>query len=283
MAFTTIKNEHLCVKISDYGAEIHSITYNGKERIFNDTNVWEFHAPVMFPICSALKDDMFTYEGKEYSLAKHGYGRTTLYALEKSSDASATYLLKSDEESKKVYPFDYELRITYTLDKNSVKVCYNVKNTGKSTMYFSIGSHEAYDCPEGVENYSVIFECEEPLLNSSFDGENMQYEPVNADINGNELKLSGDLFYNDALIFHNLKSKKVTLKNNLTNETSTVEFPGCAFFLLWQKPHEKYICMEPWTGLTGWGNTDPDITKKPFATPIAAGELYTKEHTITFE
>jgi galactose mutarotase-like enzyme len=282
MNFTEIKNDVLCVTISTRGAEMHSVKYMGKERLFNNPDVWGFHAPVLFPICSGLKNDRFIYGGKEYILNKHGYTRTTGFTLESNTDTSATYLLTSDETSKKVYPFDYELRITYTLDENRILTTYNIKNTGDNTMYFSIGSHEAYDCPEGVENYSVVFEYDEPLLNTSFDGTEMKYEKFSADINGNELHLSGDLFYNDALIFHNLKSKKATLKNNISGETATVEFPDCQFFLIWQKPHEKFICLEPWSGFTDWGTSDPDITKKPYATALDAGKTYQKQHIITF-
>ena len=45
----------------------------------------------------------------------------------------------SNEETKEVYPFEFELVITYTLEKNMLHVKWEVKNPGNETMYFTIG------------------------------------------------------------------------------------------------------------------------------------------------
>ena len=70
--------------------------------------------------------------------------------MESASDTSAVFLHCSDNETKEVYPFDYELRVIFTLVGKSLKIDYSVKNTGKGNMYFNIGGHEGYATPEGI-------------------------------------------------------------------------------------------------------------------------------------
>lgn len=276
-----ISNGYIDVVISTMGAEMKSITKGGKEMLWSgDPAVWPAQTPLMFPICGGLKDDKFIYDGKEYILEKHGYGRKVEFELEKADNESATFLLVSNEESHKVYPFDYELRVTYTLDKTKVNIEYNVKNTTDGDMYFSIGGHEGYACPEGIEEYSVIFPETEDLVSNILNGNLLEHNTRNLGTNTNELPLKYEYFAVDAQVFLNLKSKKATLKNRATGEERTVEFEGFDFFLLWTKPGAKYICMEPWCGCQDFMDSDYDITKKRGIIKLAKNETCVKTHSI---
>lgn len=277
----TISNGCINVKISTKGAEMKSITKGGREMLWNgDPAVWAAQTPLMFPICGGLKDDKFIYDGKEYILEKHGYGRHTEFEIEKADAERATFLLVSDAESHKVYPFDYELRVTYTLDGAKVNIEYNVKNTSVGDMYFSIGGHEGYACPEGIEEYSVIFSEKEDLTSNILNGNLLEYNTCSLGNNTNELSLKYEYFAIDAQVFLNLKSKKVTLKNRANGEERTVEFKGFDYFLLWTKPGAKYICMEPWCGCQDFVDSDYDITKKRGIIKLAKNETCVKVHSI---
>ena len=50
-----------------------------------------------------------------------------------------------------------------------------------------------------------------------------------------EKSLSGDEI--DALVFLNLKSRKLTLKNDKTGDESKLDFDGFPYLLLWTKQH----------------------------------------------
>ena len=60
MPIIEIKSDKLAVGINTYGSEIMYINgVNGTEFLWNgDKNVWSYRAPVLFPICGGLKDDM---------------------------------------------------------------------------------------------------------------------------------------------------------------------------------------------------------------------------------
>ncbi|MBQ7976532.1 MAG: aldose 1-epimerase family protein [Clostridia bacterium] len=279
-----ISNNQLNVTISTLGAEMISIQKAGKELLWQgDPSVWTGHAPVLFPVCGGLKDSKFIFEGKEYTQPRHGFARTKEFQLEASDCDMATFLLTSDEETLKNYPFEFEFRITYKLSGTKLSVEYNIKNTTNKTMYFSVGSHEAYNCPEGIEEYSVIFEKPEDLRYNSLTPEGqLIYETKTLGDGVTELPLKYKYFEKDALVFTGIKSRKAVLKNNKTGYSIEVAFPGKDYFLLWTKPNGKYICLEPWCGITDFVDSNYDITKKKGINALEANQSFIREHTITF-
>ncbi len=276
-----ISNGHITAEISAIGAEIKSIKKNGEEIMWQgDPSVWTGRAPLLFPICGGLRDDKFTFDGKEYILEKHGFARHREFETEKITDNSVTFLLKSDAETLKQYPFMFELRVTYTITDVAVEVRYDVTDTDSKTMYFSIGAHEAYACPNGIEEYSVIFDKPETLNARVLNGNLLEYKTVPIMENARELPLKKDYFAVDALVFSDINSRKVTLKNNRTNAHIDVSFEGFEYFLLWTKPNGNYICIEPWCGIQDFVDSDYELTHKKGIMAIKPGETDTRIHTI---
>ena len=111
-----IKNSELRVEISSLGAELRSVKRQGVEYLWQgDPAVWADRAPVLFPICGSLKEGKYEYQGREYFLAQHGFASKSHFKIEHLSEDRAVFLLKSTEETRKSYPFDFELRVCYTL------------------------------------------------------------------------------------------------------------------------------------------------------------------------
>ena len=277
-----ISNEYLTVAINEVGAELKSLICEDTEYIWEGrAEVWGASCPLLFPICGGLKNDKYIYNGKEYTLAKHGYARYKAFQVEDITDTSVVFLHKSDDETKKQFPFDYELRVIYTLNKKTLKVDYSVKNLTDSTMYFSIGSHEGYYTPDGIEDYDVLFPQNETLNSNVLYGNllsNQQF-PILKD--SNVLPLYDKYFTIDALVFKDLKSKSATLRNRKTGKALRVDFPDDKYFLLWHKPSSPYICLEPWAGLPDMVGSSFDITEKEGIISLETGSEYNHTHSIT--
>ena len=192
-----------------------------------------------------------------------------------------TFLHTSDAETRKMYPFDYELRITYTLQEMGVAITYDVTNTSNGEMLFSIGSHEGYDCPEGIEAYDVVFEKEEVLENALLDGAVFSGKTQPILTSGNVLPLKEADFLNDALIFKNIQSKKASIVNRTTGQTTTVLFPECEYLLLWHPVGAPFMCIEPWQGICSTKGDSGDITEKEGI--IALESKVEKVHTHIIE
>ncbi len=276
-----IKNTYLTASFNELGAELKSLKYNETDYIWNgDEKYWPGSAPVLFPICSGLKDDEYYLDGIKYTLQKHGYARFKTFEVEAQTEDSVTFLLRSDEESKKQFPFDYELRIIYTLSGKTLNVKYDVKNLSEDTMYFSIGAHEGYSCPEGIEEYDVILPEKETLYTSVLHGNVLGNEKELVIENSDTLALDYKYFTVDALVFKELKARSLILKNRNNGKALKINFEGADYFLIWSKQDAPFVCLEPWCGITDSVDTDKNFKTKEGIRTVDAGATFVWEHTI---
>ena len=107
------------------GAELVSVIQDDIEKIHDGVNDWNRHAPVLFPIVGKVKDGKTIIDGKECLLGQHGFARD----MEFEEIGKHSYVLKSNEETLKKYPYNFELYISYEVHKNVLTTKYKVKNT----------------------------------------------------------------------------------------------------------------------------------------------------------
>ena len=279
----TLKNSMMTVDIDTNGAEIRRITVNGEDRLWNgNPAVWHGTAPVLFPMCGGLRDDKFTHCGKEYTLQKHGFARKMNFEVESETETLAVLLLKSNEETLKQFPWEFEFRVKFALDCGRIAVTYDVKNLSDDTMYMSCGAHEAYACPEGIEQYDVIFEREETLNAWNLNGNLLDGKLTPVLKESRILPLYNRYFDVDALVFKDIKSHFVTLRNRVTGKSVSLDFTGFEYFLLWTKPGAGYVCLEPWNGITPLENSSYELSEKEGITSVEPGCNYALTHKIYF-
>ncbi len=280
----TIKSDLLTVEINSVGAEIKSVKNNDGVEFMWDANpdIWANSAPVMFPICGGLKEDKYIYNGKEYSLTKHGFVRFAPFEVEAESENSVTMLYKSNEETLANYPFEFEFRVIFAVSENSLNVTYSVKNLTDGEMYFSVGCHEAYATPEGIEEYDIVFDKPETLDAYGLDGNLISQNKTRIIDNSDTLALNDDFFKIDALVFMEHKSNACTLCHKNGTRKIKVEYPDFPQLLLWHKYGAKYLCIEPWCGMADIIGSGYDITEKAGILRIDKNADYSVSHKITF-
>ncbi len=278
----TISNEFLTATFNEIGGELKSLKdTNGREYIWiSDPAFWPNSAPVLFPICSNLKNNQYIYEGKTYQMNKHGFTRKAPFEVENVSKGTATFLLSSDNFKTDNYPFEYELRIVYTLIGKKMQVEYKVNNLTDGDMYFSIGSHEAYYCPELINDYEIHFSQPETLKNCIFKegliSDDVEVITENSDV----FKLDYSYFENDGcLVFRDVKSREVVLKNKSGDRKIDIKFDGCDYLLFWTVPNAPYICIEPWCGITDRLDTNQNLTEKEGIEHLKKGESFYRVHS----
>ena len=290
MPVITIKNSELEVKIKTFGAELTSVKDNsGKEFIWcGDPAVWEGQCPNLFPIVSRLrngeKPNTYVLDGKEYEMGMHGFAKLSEFEVEKQSDDSATFLLRSNDFTREQYPFEFEYRIVYTLVGRELKIDFITDNKSERDMYYSAGSHEGFAISGGIENYTAIFDEVETLSKYEVLPSGVIGEIPTPILNGaRELKLSDDYFAVDALIFFDAKSRGLAIRDDRTGEKVHISFPGFDTLLIWKRVGAEYVCVEPWAGAPdlSWKVVD-DFSKKYRIRTLAPNASETLTHTITF-
>lgn len=277
-----LQNDKCKVKISEVGAELKSMFCDAAEYIWQSYDeIWNSSSPLLFPICGGLKDDKYKYNGKEYILPKHGFGRNVKFITEYVDNEKVILTHKSNDTTKLSFPFDYELRILYTLKEKSLSVVYQVDNVSQGAMYFSIGAHEGYYTPEGIEDYDVVFPNVETLNSYILYGNILSNQTMPIIKESTVLPLYEKYFTIDAMVFKDLKSKSAILRNRKNGKAIKLDFDFAPYFLIWHKPNAPYICLEPWAGLPDTVESDGDIAKKEGIIHLDKGQSYRAEHTIT--
>ena len=158
-----LKNENICIKFNSLGAEMVSIIHNKKERLWqNDNGSWSGHAPVLFPICGKIQVKI---DNVIYPLLQHGFARRCEFVLLNNENNKISFILKDNKDTFKLFPYHFELIISYELIDNSIKISYIVKNNDDTKMYYSVGSHTSFSLDSKIDNYLIEFEYEEELIN----------------------------------------------------------------------------------------------------------------------
>ena len=98
----TISNGILTAKFAEIGAELKSLVKDEKEYIWQGGRYWHDSAPILFPVCSNLKNKEYIYNGKTYCMQSHGFARFSPFEVESKCEDSVTFLLSS-QKAKKEY------------------------------------------------------------------------------------------------------------------------------------------------------------------------------------
>ena len=208
--------------------------------------------------------------------------------LEKTGN-SVSFILKSDEEAKKKYPFDFELIITHILDGDTIRVRWEVINPSDTEpLYYSIGGHPAFNCPifedEKKTDYKVKFS-KNSLKYSLIIQETREvdYEnPNTLELKDGYLDIDEHLFDKDALIFDDCQVDEVSLCTPDGKPYITMNCEGFPSFGLWSKPSTKahYVCLEPWIGRCDNKGFDGELPEKYCEQRLAPGQSKKTEYTI---
>lgn len=284
----TIEDQQLRISIHPKGAELQSIFHKGHQTEYmwgGDPAIWGKHSPLLFPIVGTLKDNTYYYNGKPYQLSRHGFARDREFAVEQQTADAITFLLHSDEDSLKVFPFAFELRISYRLQGDTLTTTYAVTNPARTTLYFSVGGHPAFKVPLTADttytDYYLEFDQAEkaPRWPISKDGL-IERTPQALLDNTKKLPLTKELFAKDALVFKGLHSSSVTLRSDRNPRGLTMQFPGFPFLGIWAAPGADFVCIEPWCGIADSVDSNQQWTEKEGINTLEAGGRFERSWTL---
>jgi galactose mutarotase-like enzyme len=280
-----LENEVLRVEVASKGAELQSIvnTVLGIEYLWNGNPAfWAKRSPVLFPIVGALKNNSYTYQGKSYQLPRHGFARDMEFEVDKQSQKEITLLLRSNTETKKNYPFDFEFRIRYLLQGDELSTEYMVTNTGSGILFFSVGGHPAFRLPLTADtqfsDYYLRFEETENLSRWPISKDGLiENQPIPVLEDTNRLKLQKSLFYQDALVFKYPASSEISLVSGKTNHGIQFQMGEFPFLGIWSARDADFICLEPWCGIADSVNSNQQLEQKEGMEKMAPGKMFSRQ------
>ena len=181
----SISRGDLTVTVDERGAQLRSVLFKGSEYLWQgDPSYWEDQSPLLFPFVGRFTEGKYTLHGQEYHLPIHGFAKDMEFSLCSADDRSLCFLLNDTEETRSVYPYQFQLTVTYELgcgtnrsgsglcatggdvcapggdgcapggsvcapedSADTLTVTYRVHNRSQELMYFGIGGHPGFRVP----------------------------------------------------------------------------------------------------------------------------------------
>ena len=278
----TIQNEFLTAAFNPVGAELKSLKFKGLEYIYpSEEQIWENSSPLLFPITGSVRENTYTHNGRSYTIDKHGFAKKSLFRVAEQSETRVVFRLSENEQTLKQYPFRFTLDVIYELIDQSLRVLYVVENNSDEPMYFSIGAHEGYYTPEGIEDYDVIFDEAVTLDNTVLYGPFVTELKRRVLTSSRTLPLYEKFFAADTLVFENVSCRALTLRNRINEKSIHITFPFARNLLIWHASAAPYICIEPWEGIPDRLGMSHELSQKEGMVSLGVGEKYFGEHTVT--
>ena len=269
------------IKSKKQGAELTSIKFNGKEML-HQGEIWNRHAPILFPIVGKLKNNETIINGKTYHMGQHGFARDEEFVELEKNDVEHKYLLESNKETLKMFPFKFQLYVSYKVEGDSVITTYEVVNKDEKQMIFGIGGHPAYICDYSSGKYSIEFQKQENNIKflKLDNGLIMEKEAKNI-LENNCIKLNKESFIDDAIIVKNINSNKVYLKEN-DKKILEFDFTGFPYLGIWAKIGAPFVCIEPWMNTADKVNTDGKLQSKGNIITLEPREKFKCSYKVLF-
>ncbi len=271
-----IENDYLKIGVKEYGCELTSIVLkeNGTEYLWQgDEKYWTGQSPILFPIVGRLIEDSYYLDGKKYSMPKHGFARKMPWSFGGSDESSMFFTLTQTEETLKLYPYNFTVKVTFSLESNSLKVTHEIKNENNGVMYASLGAHPAFNCSIGDR---LVFSEKETLDTVRIDLVNSLRLPELIPVLKDEkvITITEDIFNEDALIFNGVKSDTLTLESDNHSRKVIFHLNNSPWLGIWAKPGAPYVCIEPWCGVNDSTEKKSDFSQKDGINAIPAGESF---------
>jgi galactose mutarotase-like enzyme len=241
---------------------------HGRDLLWNaDPAFWTGRSPILFPIVGTLKGGEYGWQGRRYTLPRHGLARTRRFDVIREEERDLLFRLSASADTLPLYPFQFELDVAYRLEGAAFEMEATARNVGREPMPASLGFHPAFrwPLPFGGDRsaHAIEFTYDEPAPIRRLDAQGLlapQSHP--SPVSGRKLPLDDSLFEQDVLIFDQLKSRQLLF--GVPGSTRLgVSFAGATHLGLWTKPGAGFLCIEPWRGVADPADFSGDLYAKP--------------------
>lgn len=285
----SLQNDAIKISVAAKGAELQSLCdiNNSQEYIWGgDPAFWAKHAPILFPIVGTLKNNTYYYNNKSYQLNRHGFARDMDFQLWRRTENSLCFLLTDTKATLDVYPFPFNLFVTYSIKDKTLRVNYRIVNTGNTEMYFSIGGHPAFRVPifkgDAYTDYLLEFNRVENAGSWPITAEGLLEASSSPFFKAsNIINLKKSLFYKDALVFKHLNSNQVKLLSANNVKGLEFNFEGFPFLGIWAAKDADFVCIEPWCGIADTHTTHQQLADKEGINRLAMGQSFERTWRVT--
>jgi len=268
--------------ISTHGAEVHEWGHDDKQFVWTgEKEYWNRHAPILFPIVGKVWNGEYRVDGEKFLLPQHGFARDAEFEVVDNTESRVILELKSSDDTHKIYPYDFILKVTYNVDGNYLLCSWEVINPTEETIYAQIGAHPAFlykDFAKGeTHGYFQLLKGGKPLSRMTVsqlgDGGCFVEGKYEQELENGIFALGPDTFLKDALVLEDSQCDETVLLDKQKNPVMSVFCSDAEVLGLWSPPGKDapFVCIEPWRGRADYEGYEGDYRQKPWIHEIKAG------------
>ena len=287
----SISSNSLTASIDTMGAQLMSLRKGDAEYLWQgDPNWWPRRAPILFPIVGVLKDSKAESAEGTITLARHGLARLNQFEVVEQSASSVTLKLQSTEETRKSYPYDFELKLIFSVAGDTLTQTYEVTNPANVVLPFTLGAHPAFNIPiPGVEaasldQYHLLFTRSWTSYGPSITDEGLcdYTTPQRLIVDSDTLPLSWEIIDREKTItLEDVPDRRITLAASTEAPSEAhgiqMDFEGFDYLGIWSAaPGCPFVALEPWCGIADTVDTDGVFEHKPGIISLEPGQSIAK-------
>jgi galactose mutarotase-like enzyme len=229
--------------------------------------------PILFPAPSASHAgeilNAWSHDGEVHPMAFHGFARNSYWHLLKHSESSVSAELSPQTETKLSFPFEFILRLTYTISKNSLVLDAIVQNLDDKPFPYGFGLHPYLQCPLGGEGTKA--DCSIKLPSGKrIVSKNFWRTSSSIPFPAQEISAIDHDHLTHTIVLSDSGASELELKNQKNGMITRVSVKGSKnSFPIWaiwsDTPEDPYVCIEPWTDYPNMLGRKETVTCPPAA------------------
>lgn len=292
-----LSNPFLTASIHEHGAELCSLKSDGREYLWQaDPQYWNRHSPVLFPIVGSVYDKQFRVDGTVYAMGQHGFARDSDFEVVSHCNDEAWFRLRSDGNTRGMFPYDFNLEIGYRLEGKSLRVMWHVENPSDSTILpFQIGAHPAFYWPEhaagddrrGFFAFALAHpHGKSPVLKSrKLAGKGCVAPDETFDVPLDDQLMfpltAGTFDSFDTIILEDSQVNRIALCDVERRPLLALSFSS-PLVGLWSPPGKcaPFVCIEPWYGRCDRYGYDGEFAQRDCMNKLEPGKAFAAHYTI---
>ncbi|MEQ8960049.1 MAG: aldose epimerase [Coleofasciculus sp. C2-GNP5-27] len=237
--------------ISHWSVQGQDILYFDAERFRDPTLSVRGGIPILFPICGNLPDNTYTHKGKPYQLKQHGFARDLPWQVTErvTNDlVSLTLVLNSNDQTRAVYPLDWQLTFTYQLQGNTLTIHQHYTNQSAEVMPFATGLHPYF---LSADKTQLQFEIPASEYQDQLTG---QVSSFTGGFDWSEDEID--------IAFRQITAQSATVTDQQRRLKLTLTYDDLySTLVFWTVKGKDYYCLEPWSAPRNALNTGEHLTK----------------------
>ncbi|MGC1306693.1 MAG: aldose epimerase [Phormidesmis sp.] len=246
--------------ITQWDVDDTHILYMDTERFKDPSKSVRGGIPILFPICGNLPDDTYQVDGKSYQLVQHGFARVLPWMVsdrgvksDAVADEAGAFLqltLTSNDQTRRVYPFDFEAQFTYRLKGRSLYIEQRFTNKSESPMPFSTGLHPYFNVSSSAADKSQL----QLTIPATQYADNMTKT---------EQSFDGDFDWSVPEIdaaFRPVSAQQAAVKDPVRGVDISLRYDeSFTTVVFWTVAGKGFYCLEPWSAPRNALNTGTDL------------------------